>query len=92
MLASDVIYSPPFNISRCRNSFLLSVCLSRHAKAANVYILHHPAKKGKPRWKWHVHTHLIVMNYDKFFYGKRVFHFVCGMEITHEKSDCLNRR
>lgn len=42
------------------------------------------AKKEKPRRKWHVHTHLIVMNYDKFFYGKRVFHFVCGDEnLTH---------
>lgn len=32
-----------------------------------IYILHHRGEKEKPRWKWHVHTHLIVMNYDNFF-------------------------
>lgn len=45
----------------------------------------------KTRGKWHVHTHLIVMNYDKFcFYDERVLLF--SSELERFKVENLTRR
>lgn len=51
----------------------------------------HKFPERKIRGKWHVHTHLIVMNYDKFcFYDGSVFYFY--WELEQFKRESLSRR